>query len=483
MTSMNIEKQVITRFAPSPTGDPHIGNIRSALYAWLFARQNGGKFLLRIEDTDRNRRQENSEKYIIDSLTWLGLNWDGEAVFQSERRAQHEEAAMELVRTGHAYRCFCSGERLEQMRKEQQERKEPPRYDRTCRDLTQETIVENLKNNQPFVIRFKIPDGGETSVNELIRGKLVFKNDELDDFVILKSDKFPTYHLAHVVDDRHSEVTHVIRGDDWIPSLPKHVLLHQAFEWELPIYAHLPMVLATDKAKLGKRHGAVGVLEFKELGYLPDAMVNFLLLLGWHPKKGSEKEIFTQEEMFAEFKLEDIQKSGAVFDYQKLDWINAQYIKSLKAEQLAQYAKPFVQKLIDNNKTGVKLEDAVTLEQGRITKLSELSERLAFAFDPVDYDGELLIWKKSDRETAVKRLTLTHAILAEISEDDWNIEALESRIKSEIEAKDLGMGDTLWPLRTALAGQKDSPGPFEIAAVLGKKETLNRITTGLNKLQ
>lgn len=479
---MNDTQKVVTRFAPSPTGDPHVGNIRSALYAWLFARQNNGTFLLRIEDTDRKRRQENSEQYIIDSLNWLGLNYDGEPIFQSERQPEHEHYAMQLVESGHAYRCFCTAERLEQMREEQQARKEAPRYDRTCSDLSEAEIAKKLETGESFVVRLKIPDGGETRVMELIRGELVFKNDELDDFVILKSDKFPTYHLAHAVDDHDSGVTHVIRGDDWIPSLPKHVLIHQAFGWELPVYAHLPMVLATDKAKLGKRHGAVGVLEFKSLGYLPQAVVNFLLLLGWHPKQGSEQELFTQAEMFEQFRLEDVQKGGAVFDYQKLEWMNAQYIKQLSPEVLAEYARPFMGTLESENETGVSLEKAVTLEQERINALSELPEKLAFVFKNIPYDAEVLIWKKSDRETALERLNLVHALLNNITEGDWSIESLENLIRGEIEAKDLGMGDTLWPLRTALSGQQHSPGPFEIAAVLGKEQTLKRISFAIEKL-
>lgn len=468
-------EKVVTRFAPSPTGEPHIGNVRTAFYAWLFARKHNGEFLVRIEDTDRKRLVEGSEERILEMWASIGLDYDGEIVRQSDRKDIHKKVAEELVENGKAYKCFCTSEELDAMRKAQQEKKEQPRYNGTCRTLTPEQVAE--KGDMQYVVRLATPETGQTVVQDIIRGEVSFDNAGIDDFVVLKADGFPTYHLAHIVDDHESNVTHVIRAEEWLNSLPKHYLIHEALGWNVPTYAHLPIVLATDKSKLSKRHGAVSMLEFRDLGYLPEALINFMLLLGWHPKEGSEQEIFTIEEMKEQFALEDVTKSGAVFDYQKLDWMNAEYIKKLSPKELLAAAEPFVEGLEAEH---INMEDAVVLEQERIKKLSDLTESLIFLFEDTEYEADLLVWKKSDAKGAQEHLTVVKELLESVS--DWNTETLESTIKARIEKDDLGMGDTLWPMRTALTGQKNSPGPFEVAAVLGKEKSLHRIETALSKL-
>ncbi len=474
-----ITEKVVTRFAPSPTGEPHIGNIRTAFYAWLFARKHNGDFLIRIEDTDRKRLVEGSEERILEMWKWLGLDYDGKIAHQSERKDIHKKFAEQLVEDGKAYKCFCTSDELDSMRKEQREKKEQPRYDSRCRVLTPEQVKEKTDAGLAYVIRLATPQTGETVVKDIIRGEVVFDNAGIDDLVILKADGFPTYHLAHVVDDYESGVTHVIRAEEWLNSLPKHYLIHEALGWDIPTYAHVPIVLATDKSKLSKRHGAVSVLDFRDMGYLPSALINFMLLVGWHPKEGSEKEIFTIEEMKSQFDLADVTKSGAVFDYQKLDWMNSEYIKMLTPKELKELAGPFIEGF--KNIHDVDLESAVVMEQTRIKKLSDLTESLAFLFKDIEYETELLVWKKSDAKGAREHLSMLKELLSKIT--DWNKETLEFTIKTRIEKDKLGVGDTLWPMRTALTGQKNSPGPFEVAEVLGKEKSLHRIETAIGKLQ
>ncbi len=483
------QKKVVTRFAPSPTGDPHIGNVRTAFYAWLFARQHEGEFLIRIEDTDRARSVEGSEEKILKMWKWLGFDYDREIIRQSERKSVYGEIAEKLVENSKAYRCFCAPERLDAMRKEQQARKEQPRYDEHCRNISAEESDERKNNGEEFVIRLITPEGGETVACDIIRGKVEFPNNNIDDLVLLKRDGFPTYHLAHVIDDYEQGVTHVIRSEEWLPSLPKHILIHDALGYELPNYAHLPMILATDKSKLSKRHGAVSVLDFKAQGYLPEAIVNFMLLLGWHPKDGSEQEVFDLDDMKKQFALEDVQKSGAVFDYQKLDWMNAHYIRRMESDLLYDSVLPFFEKndaykgldFLGNNETSELLKRALRLEQDRVKKLSEFPDALGFVFFEPTYDNpDILIWKKSDKAETVDRLEMLAELLNGIV--SWNEEEIEKTVKDKIESEGYGNGDTLWPLRVALSGREKSPGPFEIAEVIGKEKTINRINNAIKIL-
>ncbi|HIE03586.1 MAG TPA: glutamate--tRNA ligase, partial [Candidatus Latescibacteria bacterium] len=323
---------VRVRFAPSPTGRLHVGSAHTALFNWLFARHHGGAFVLRIEDTDRSRVVEGALEDILEGLRWLGLDWDEGPYFQSERVEIYRRHADVLLERGWAYRCFCSPERLERMRREQQARGEPPKYDRRCRDLPPDEVKGRVEAGEPNVIRLKVPLEGETKFVDLIRGEIVFRNSELDDLILLKSDGFPTYHLASVVDDHLMGITHVLRAEEWISSTPKHVLLYEAFGWEPPNFAHLPLILGPDKSKLSKRHGATALLDYRDKGYLPEAMANFLALLGWSPGDGREK--LSGEEMIEEFSLEGMGKRGSVFDETKLEWLNGLCIRELPPEQL-----------------------------------------------------------------------------------------------------------------------------------------------------
>ncbi|MFC1848428.1 glutamate--tRNA ligase, partial [Chloroflexota bacterium] len=328
------ERSIRVRFAPSPTGHPHIGNIRTALFNWLFARHHGGTFILRIEDTDQTRKVEGALESILESLRWLGLDWDegpetgGDygPYFQSERLGLYHKRFQQLLDSDHAYRCYCSTERLAQMRDEMAERKESVRsYDRRCRYLSPAERVQFESQGIAPVIRFKVPLEGQTTFHDLIKGDITFDNSELDDIVLLKSDGYPTYHLANIVDDHLMEISHVMRADEWLSSTPRHVLLYQALGWEPPQFAHLPMILGPDKAKLSKRHGATSIVEYRDQGYLPQAMMNFLAMLGW--SLDDKTEIFSAEELVQHFSIDRISKAPAVFNRDKLDWINGLYIR------------------------------------------------------------------------------------------------------------------------------------------------------------
>jgi glutamyl-tRNA synthetase len=497
-------KKIRVRFAPSPTGDPHIGNIRSALFNWLFARHHNGEFILRIEDTDKNRAVEGSLEKILENLKWLGLNYDEKPYVQSERLEIYKKYVEQLLKEEKAYYCFCSSERLEKMRKEQIEKKQAPKYDRKCLSLTKEEIEKNLKEKIPYTVRLKIPEG-ETNFKDLIRSKVSFQNKEVDDQILLKSDGFPTYHLANVIDDHLMKISHVIRGEEWISSTPKHIILYQAFGWELPQFAHLPIILGPDKSKLSKRHGAVSVLEYRDQGYLPDALIDFMVLLGWNPK--TEQEIFSREELIKQFSLDKVQKSGAVFDIKKLDWINGQYIRKMDLEKLTKMCISYLEKagLIEtknkkqktknknfkNKQTGEEidfdyLKKVVALEQERMKKISEIPELVGFVFaDKLNYSSELLKWKKMDSKAIYDSLTLSQEKIYKISEKDFSKKNIEESLREIIDSDliKLNTGELLWPLRAALTGLKFSPGPFEVAEVLGKEKCLERIEEAKKKIK
>ena len=342
--------EVRVRFAPSPTGYLHVGGLRTALYNFLFARHNNGKMVLRIEDTDRTRYVEGAVENLIRTLKWTGITYDegpdiggpyGPYV-QSERLELYREHAQKLIEMGHAYYCFCTPERLEKMRAEQIARKEPPRYDGTCRRLSPEEVAEKLQSGIPHVVRLKMPQEGETTFQDIIRGEVTFQNALIDDQILLKSDGYPTYHLANVVDDHYMKITHVIRGEEWLPSVPKHIQIYRAFGWDVPQMAHLPLLLNPDRTKLSKRQGDVAVEDYIAKGYLPEALINFVALLGWNP--GTEEEFFTLEELIEKFTLERVNKAGAVFDIQKLNWMNGVYIRKLPEDRLIEFLTPFLEK-------------------------------------------------------------------------------------------------------------------------------------------
>lgn len=482
-----------TRFAPSPTGYLHVGGLRTALYSYLLAKKQGGKFLLRIEDTDRERFVEGSVANILKSLYWAGIAPDegviqdqnGQTInfgedgpyTQSERLHIYKQYAEQLLHAGHAYYCFCTSERLDKLRADQQAKKMPIGYDGHCLSVDSTEARERVEGGERHVMRLKMVKDGETVFTDLIRGEVRFKNELVDDQVIIKSDGFPTYHLAVVVDDHLMGITHITRSEEWVSSVPKHIQLYKYFGWEVPAMAHLPWLLNNDKSKLSKRQGDVAVEDYIKKGYLPEALINFVAFLGWNP--GTEKEIYSLKELIEDFSLEKVSKAGAVFNVEKLNWYNKQYIKNLSNTELIEKAKPWLEEAgIDNLPL---LEKAISLERERITTLSELPAAIKFLFELSNYNSELLVWKKSSKEEIVRILPELVNFFTALDEDGWNKQSLEEKTKTWIAENGFSTGSVLWPMRVALSGQENSPGPFEIAEVLGKKETLNRLQSALNK--
>ncbi|MBI2444430.1 MAG: glutamate--tRNA ligase [Candidatus Magasanikbacteria bacterium] len=492
-----------TRFAPSPTGFLHVGGLRTALYSYLVARQGGGTFVLRIEDTDRERQVAEGTLNILKSLYWAGIipdegvkldetsdpdepavvqEGDGGPYIQSERLAIYQEHARRLIELGHAYYCFCSPERLAQLREEQERRKLPSRYDRRCRNLEPAASLARVQGGEANVIRLAMPPEGLTTLSDLIRGEVRFENNLLDDPVILKSDGFPTYHLASVVDDYLMKITHVIRGEEWLPSAPKHLALYAAFGWEAPQFAHLPLILNPDKTKLSKRQGDVAVEDYRAKGYLPEALVNFIAFLGWNP--GGERELFTLDELAKEFSLGKVSKGGAVFNSEKLNWYNREYLKRMPLTELLERARSWLHPVMPTTIQDEKwLEQVVALERERVTTLAELPATVKFVFELPEYPGELLVWKKSTREEMQKILPELNELLVSLDDSSWTKEILEKRVGEWREAKGYSTGSVLWPLRVALSGQQNSPGPFEIAAVLGPAESRRRLQQAIDKMR
>ncbi|MEO8458188.1 MAG: glutamate--tRNA ligase, partial [Chloroflexota bacterium] len=384
-----MSEPVRTRYAPSPTGEPHLGNIRTALYDYLLARRYGGQFILRIEDTDQQRYVEGGVEALFSALRWLGLDWDegpdldgprGEhgPYIQSERLELYRTYADRLIAEDHAYYCYCSPERLDEMRKAQQARKEPPRYDGRCRNLTPEERDKSEASGVTPVVRFKTPLTGDTVAYDVLRGAVSFQNATLDDFVIMKSDGFPTYHLASVIDDHLMEISHVIRGDEWLPSAPKHFLIYQAFGWDPPLFAHASRILGPDKTKLSKRHGAHSVLEYREQGYLPDALVNFLALLGWG--LDDHTEIMSREMLIENFDVDRLLPNPAMFNAEKLLWMNGMYIRQMPVEELAAAVRPWLEDAVGRVDEGLLLQ-IIPIVQERIRLLPDIVEIADFFFN------------------------------------------------------------------------------------------------------
>lgn len=487
-----------TRFAPSPTGYLHVGSLRTALYDYLIAKQKGGDFLLRIEDTDRERYIQDGVSNIVRSLTWAGIAADEGVKFdednkiiqignrgpyiQSEKLEVYQKYAKQLLAEGHAYYCFCTATRLDDLRREQQAQKQPTGYDGHCRNCSLGEAKEKIANGQKYVIRMKMPKEGETVFNDLVHGEIRVKNELVDDQVIIKSDGFPTYHFAVVIDDHEMEITHVIRGDEWISSVPKHLQLFKYFGWEAPQFAHLPLLLNLDKSKLSKRQGDVSVEDYAKKGYLPEAVINFIAFLGWNP--GSEQELFTLEELIKEFSLERVGKAGAIFNLQKLNWYNQQYMRKMDLAQFSERARPFLLSsgLIDDSFDNKKLEPILALEKERITTLAELPDAVKFIFKLPEYEGGLLVWKKNTAEETKTLLSKTDDLLKDIEVKDWDAGCLKLRLEEWIKENNYSNGEIFWPLCVALSGQQNSPGPFEIASVLGKEESLRRIGVALARL-
>ena len=483
--------KVRVRFAPSPTGFAHIGNMRNAVFDWLLSRHDGGEFILRIEDTDRARFVEGALEEIIESLRWLETPWDeGPEVggphgpyFQSERLDIYRRFAQQLLDQGDAYYCFCTPERLAEMRAEQEAKKEATGYDRLCLDLSHDEIAEKLGLGVCGVVRFKVPSEGETTFHDLVRGDITFENRLLDDFVILKSDGYPTYHFASVVDDHLMKITHVIRSEEWISSTPKHVMLYTALGLQPPKWVHPPLILGPDKSKLSKRHGAVRFLDYKEKGFLPEAMLNFIALLGWSP--GEEQELFTADELVEKFSISGIVNHPVVFDIQKLEWMNGVYIRQADLDRLTALCLPFLQTahLVPENPTGEMMEyvrKVIVLVQERIKILSEVDEATSFFFEAEPaYDEKG--WSKWIAKDHVPELLSRLAGRIE-SLDEVTEATLEETVRQVGESLEVSGGQVIHPVRMAVTGRTVGPGLFETMAVLGKDRLVFRLRRTVDML-
>ncbi|MDE5614402.1 MAG: glutamate--tRNA ligase [Treponemataceae bacterium] len=522
-------EEVRVRYAPSPTGLQHIGGVRTALFNYLFARSRGGKFILRLEDTDRTRFDEAYVRNLYDTMSWLGIDWDegGEKggdfgpYVQSERFDLYKKYAQELVDKGEAYYCFCDAERLERIRKIQTENKMAPGYDRNCRHLTADEIAANLTAGKPYVIRLKVPMDGETKFHDHLLGDIVWKNGDISpDPVLLKSDGFPTYHLANVVDDHLMHVTHVMRAQEWIPSTPLHVQMYHAFGWQHPEFCHLPMVNGADGKKLSKRHGSTSLNEFRARGYLPQAIVNYVALLGCSYEEG--KDFYTLDELARHFSLEHLNKAPAVFDYKKLEFYNGNYIRQLTAEELYRKTLPFITGTGDATLginpenpqpkpnvgpefSGVALGDdgepycvdesmrmtgaevkqtligLMPLIQERLKFLTEAAEMVRFMFtEPAVPPAEQLVPKKLDAAKTKEVLERAKAFVAVIFERGH--EEAEAFAKAEAESLGVKLGDFMMPIRMAVTGSRVSPPLIGSIAVLGREKALARIARAVATL-
>lgn len=525
-----------TRFAPSPTGYLHVGGLRTALYCYLFARKNKGKFALRIEDTDQERFVEGATENLIKILNYFGLTYEEGPILQndkiveqgdkgpyiqSKRTEIYKKYAEILLEEKHAYRCFCTKERLEEMRKKQEENKQAPMYDRKCLELPESEIREKLKAKESFVIRQKMPYES-IKFKDLIRGNVQFDGKMIDDQILVKSDGFPTYHLANVVDDHLMEITHVIRGEEWLPSTPKHISLYKAFGWEPPEFAHLSLLLNPDKTKLSKRQGHVAVEEYISEGYIKEAIINFVAFLGWNPGEGEEKEIFTLKELEEIFDFKHVHKAGAIFNIEKLDWFNWKWQKKFHLDELEKIARETEETVViettqkdqknfkfsssANEEKFLKLRGEklknfcekymseeikkdprltkmlVTIEEKILREPKNINDNLDFYFNLTNYPKELLTHEKLGVDLNQAQTALGKALTALNNLKDWDLKTIEKTLFEIIEELKVKNGQVLWPLRSALSGLTFSPGTFEIAWALGKEETEKRIKTALEKI-
>ncbi len=480
-------KQVRTRFAPSPTGYLHIGGLRTALYAWLFARKHGGVFILRIEDTDLGREVTGAKDVIYDTLRQTGLYYDegpdvGGAFgpyIQSERMDIYKKYAHKLIGCGAAYRCFCTKEQLLEQRALAKDSGQNYTYGKHCLSLSAPEIEKRLKAGEPYVIRQNIPREGETTYKDAVFGDITVPNADLDDNVLLKADGMPTYNLANVIDDHLMGITHVIRGVEYLSSTPKYNHLYRALGWEIPAYIHLPVVMKDKQRKLSKRYGDASFHDFIKKGYLKEALLNYIALLGWSP--GDDREIFSLPELIEAFSLEGLSKSSAVFDVDKLTWMNALYIRALPQNEFIAQAMPYFKQ------AGVEsfdLELIALIIQPRLERLTEITEKLSFLIAMPDYSKDLYTHTrmKTDAQAALPVLKQARTLLGTI--DDYSLENLKENLTSLVERLGINNGQLLWPLRIAITGTQVTPGgAVEAACLLGKQETLRRLDTSIAKLE
>ncbi|MCK4744276.1 MAG: glutamate--tRNA ligase [Sulfuriflexus sp.] len=458
---------VRTRFAPSPTGYLHVGGARTALFSWLYARKHGGQFVLRIEDTDLERSTAESVNAILEGMTWMGLDYDEGPIFQTDRFERYNEIIQQLLDDGHAYKCYCSKDRLDELRETQMANKVKPRYDGHC-----------LKNkaedaDAPHVIRFRNPVGGDVVVNDLIRGKIAFSNDELDDLIIRRTDGSPTYNLTVVVDDMDMNITHVIRGDDHLNNAPRQVNILKALAAEPPIYAHVPMILGDDGSRLSKRHGAVSVMQYREEGFLPEALLNYLVRLGW---SNGDQEIFSIDEMTSLFDIDDVNKAPSSFNTEKLEWLNQHYIKEADPEHIANLLAPHLGKLGIDPTQGPDLIKVVEAQQERANTLVEMADISTFFYeDYKEFDEKAA--KKNLRPVAAEAMKKIREALAGI--ETWSEDAIHSAIDDVAAALEVKMGKVAQPLRVAVVGRAASPGIDITLFLVGQEACLRRIDRAL----
>ena len=454
------------RFAPSPTGFLHVGGLRTALYNYLFARHNGGKFLIRIEDTDRTRMVIGAIEKLFEILKWCGIDYDEQPVIQSERLDIYKKYVKELLEKDLAYRCFCTHERLDEMRKLQIAKRQPPKYDGLCKKLSK-SDSEKLSKEKPFTVRMNIPQD-EIKFNDIIRGEIKFHSSLIDDQIILKSDGYPTYHLANVVDDHLIGISHVIRGEEWLSSTAKHVILYRYFGWTPPQFAHLPLLLNPDKSKLSKRQSDVAVEDYRDKGYLPSALLNYIALLGWSTE--DSQQIFEINELIEKFSLERCGKSGAIFDAQKLLWMNGEYIRKMPVEELARLSIPFLQKAGFDTKDFEFLEKCISLEHDKIKLLSDIPHLIDFFLkNDIIYD-----------EQAVNKVLKKDGVLTDISEiyskiKNFTAKEIEIETRKYAEVNSLKTSQVFHPIRVAVSGRTEGPSLFEMLELLGKDRVLLRL--------
>lgn len=523
-TQLVLKKQheVRTRYAPSPTGPLHIGTARTALFNYLFAKKNQGTFVLRIEDTDIKRSNKKWEKDILENLKWLGIFWD-EGPFtnaqiqnsksknqnyigdfgpyrQSERKEIYKKYIRKLYNNKFLYWCFCKKEELEAQREDQVSRGEAPRYTGRCQNLTKSEIKKFKKENKKGVLRFRTPTK-TIQIQDLIRGKIEFDTSILGDFVVAKDLSEPLYNLAVIIDDYEMKITHIVRGEDHLPNTPKQILLQEALGFSRQKYAHLPLILNKDKSKISKRQGGLEISDYKNKGYLPEAIVNFMAFLGWNP--GTEEEFFSLEELIKVFSLDRVQRAGAILNPERLIFMNGYYIRNTPSAELTEKCIPYLikSKFIKGEKRGSEigkkyiiqetnevidfnyLKKIIALFHERLKKLSEISKLADFFFKKeLKYKKELILWKSTSKETIEKNLKVLYNILKDLKEENWNAEKIKEFLLKEIE-KIEDRGSFLWPLRVALTGKEASPPPFEIAEVLSKEKTLQRIEKAIKILK
>lgn len=481
-----------TRFPPSPTGFLHVGGLRTALYAYLLAKQSGGTFLLRIEDTDVERTVPGAIENILHTLHWAGLHPDEGVILrdgavtqvgshgpyiQSQRLSMYQEHARALIAKGAAYPCFCSTDRLAEMRREQSIAKQAPMYDRLCLTLSREEVERRLSMHESHVVRLNVPRERTIILEDAIRGRVSFRGDTVDDQVLLKSDGFPTYHLAHVVDDHLMAIDLVLRGEEWLSSTPKHLLLFEAFGWTAPRYAHVPLLLNKDRSKLSKREGDSAVEEYIARGYLPEALVNFVALLGWNP--GTPQEIFSLEELVNAFSLEHVQKAGAILDLEKLTWLQGQWMRRMDPQRFAEWIRPLVEEKFPTAKkeTAATFERKARLIQERITFFSEAPDMMRFFYEEPEVNSSLLVNEKQKvtPEALPEILALLKKTLESVPEAQWCSATLLETLTRAGEHHGYKRGQLLWPLRVALTGREFSPGAVEVAEALGRETTQRRL--------